>query len=66
VKISEKKSTQLGLNAPQSHAVQVIHQEQRPRQLTSTEQIGAVVDQLIDEDRRKNSARVRRGRGRAR
>src|SRR5262245_51154773 len=37
VKISERKSTLLGLNAPQSHAVQVIHEEQRPRQLTSTE-----------------------------
>jgi len=55
VKISERKSTLLGLNAPQSHAVQVIHEEQRPRQLTSTEQIGEAIDQLIDEGRRKNS-----------
>src|SRR5215468_5954926 len=54
VKISERKSTLLGLNAPQSQAVQVIHEEQRPRQLTSTERARQAIDQLRDEYRRKN------------
>jgi hypothetical protein len=29
VKISERKSTMLGLNAPAAHAVQIIHREER-------------------------------------
>ena len=47
VKISERRASMTGMNAPQSHAVQLIHQAAPAKQLTSTEEISAVLDNLL-------------------
>jgi DNA invertase Pin-like site-specific DNA recombinase len=38
-KLSERKSTLLGLNAPAARAVQIIYREEQPKQLTSTQRL---------------------------
>ena len=47
VKISERRATLLGLNAPLGHAVQIIHKTEPQAQPTSTKRIRAVLDTLI-------------------
>jgi hypothetical protein len=53
-KLSERKSTLLGLAAPQSHAVQVILQKEQPKRLTSTQQALEVLNRVREEGRQKH------------
>jgi hypothetical protein len=46
VKLSERKATLLGLNAPIGHAVQVIHSTAPIRQQTSTDLLRAAIDRI--------------------
>jgi hypothetical protein len=46
VKISERKATLTGMNAPLGHAVQIIHQVARPRPQTTTEDVDALIDAI--------------------
>ena len=47
VKISERRATLLGLNAPLGHAVQIIHRTEPARALTSTQKIRAAMDNVM-------------------
>jgi hypothetical protein len=46
VKISERKSALTGLNPTAGFAVQIIHQVAPPRPRTTTEEIGALIDDI--------------------
>ena len=45
-KISERKATLIGLNAPIGHAVQLIHATAPPEQMSSTERLREAVDRI--------------------
>ncbi|MGY8682667.1 hypothetical protein Q2941_33540 [Bradyrhizobium sp. UFLA05-153] len=46
VKISERRATMTGMNAPQGHVMQLIHQSAPVKQLNSTQEIRAAIDQV--------------------